>query len=171
MSDYDFDEYEDDHEDSGSEGSVDYGSDTEPEMRAERAAGDRTNVQKTDLEIVADALKKGQDLSTISNIMWRRALSDVDKFSVIVQAYYDHYSEVLTTCRLPSWRQLQDIIGRVDKVRYRNPLAFFLGVCIVHAKTTQVQCLIQIRSSVLVNDQNVTPEDAFRYSRYVKTLQ
>lgn len=162
--------YYDDEEGSQDEGEMDYGED-ELVLGEERAAGERSTMRQDDLTVLVEALRRNSTLNTIQNIMWRKALPPSEKFKLIVEAYYRHLeSKEAVHARLPVWDELANLIAKVDKVNYRNPLAFLLGVYVSNTSNKR-RALEVVQREVLEGVPEVQPQDVLRYSRYVDALK
>ena len=150
------------------------------EFGEERAAGERTTMRQDDLTILVEVLRRNGDLNAIQNIMWRKSLPPLDKFLLIVQAYYTYLREELfKQNELPEWETIVNLVNRVDKVAYRNPLAFLLGVYVSKMKDLpkMAKALELVDREVLQHHAakkatpDITRQDVFRYARYVQSIQ
>ena len=154
MSDIDENEYADYFEDQ--------------EFQAERGAFERAGGGRLDILGTLIGSGKGSNkLEELNKKLFRLNLSKKEKFQIFLSVFFDKLNDVLGLTNLDLDRMLI-ISERVQKIEYKNPIAFILGYHVCGEKDIDTKALKEIQDKkILVKFDEVSLPDVIRYARLI----
>lgn len=166
MSDIDENEYDYYNED---EGDFDY--EDQPEFMAERSAFERAGPST---DIVESLINSGTNkLEELNKKIFRLNLSKQEKFRIFMSVFFEKLEPYLDL-RQTDLDKMLSISKRIEKIEYKNPIAFILGYYVCDDRTGDIkESSIEniINRKVLTKFDEVSMPDVIRYARLIKQFK
>lgn len=138
------------------------------EFQAERGAFERAGGSRLDILSTLIGTGKGSNkLEELNKKLFRLNLSKKEKFQIFLSVFFDKLQDVLGLSNLDLDRMLI-ISDRIQKIEYKNPIAFIIGYHVCGAKDIDINALEEVKKKkILVRFDEVTLPDVIRYARLI----
>ncbi len=143
--------------------------DDEPQFLAERSAFERAGVYREDVlgTLIGSGKFTSNKLEDLNKKLFRLNLTKREKFNISMAVFFDKLTEFIPI-GISDLEDIMAITNKIDRIEYKNPIAFILGYyTIMDDEISESRLQSILDSKALTRFDEVALPDIVRYARLI----